>query len=174
MYTDTIISIKEVNDLIRSLIQIFMDKNRIKRTPKPLNHSIFETKFISWTFSNRMTRSAGYAYKKSKEMKFSAKIFAEMSKFEMYQTIAHETAHIIQFIIYPNSKPHGREWKSIMIDLGFEPKIYHNTIIKEHRNYTGTCMCRTHVLGKVRYKRLKMGHSKYRCSICKYPIKIKE
>ena len=173
MVLDTIISKHEINTLIKSLIRKFIEENKSKRNPASIDHVVFSRQTIPWTFSNRMTKAAGYAYRNG-TMKFSSKIFAEMTKDEMYNTIAHETAHIIQRILYPNSKPHGYEWKSIMIDIGYQPKIYHNVVIKEQAQYTGTCKCRTHVLGKIRYNRTRKGSASYRCRVCKSTIKIKE
>ena len=173
MVINTIMSRHEVDTLIKSLIRRFMDVNRKKSNPVSISHTLFMRQSIPWEFSNSMTKAAGYAYHRG-DMKFSAKIFAEMTKEERYNTIAHETAHVIQNTLYKNSKPHGPEWKSIMIDLGYVPKIYHNTIIKEQRQFTASCKCRSHAIGKIRYGKMARGVSQYRCRVCKSHIKIKK
>lgn len=45
----------------------------------------------------------------------------------MKETLAHELAHVIQYVCFPHAKQaHGPEWKRIMRDLGFEPSTYHS------------------------------------------------
>jgi SprT protein len=41
-------------------------------------------------------------------------------------TVAHEYAHYVQRELYPQSKPHGHEWKSIMRAFGVRPVRCHN------------------------------------------------
>lgn len=43
----------------------------------------------------------------------------------MNDTIPHEVAHLVQYVIYPYDKPHGRGWKSIMRGFGVNPKRTH-------------------------------------------------
>ena len=58
-------------------------------------------------------------------------------------TVVHEYAHVVALKLYPNSKPHGKEWKKLMRLLGVEPTrchSYNNQLIYEKRA-TRTYMC---------------------------------
>jgi SprT protein len=44
----------------------------------------------------------------------------------MQDTIPHEVAHLVQKVLYPYDKSHGRGWKSIMRGFGCNPKRTHN------------------------------------------------
>lgn len=57
------------------------------------------------------------------------------------QTCAHEVAHLYQSKIYPNSKPHGTEFKQIAISLGDRDNgsrchTLDITQVKQHRTVT--------------------------------------
>lgn len=77
-------------------------------------------------------------------------------------TIGHEFAHHIQMYYHPSSKPHGPEWKRIMVKLGLPPKRCHeydtkNSAVrsKTKAKYHYVCNgCSADVfLGPVRHKK---------------------
>ena len=95
-----------------------------------------------------------------------------------YNTIIHEVAHILVYINYPNSKPHGKEFKRIFTLLGGNGKRTHNysldsimnkkrTSIK--REFTYKCSCREIKLTKIRHNKVKRG-VKYTCTYCNTPL----
>ena len=91
-------------------------------------------------------------------------------------TIPHEFAHLVTKKLYPFSKPHGKEWKSVMKTLGYTPERCHNmdtsnavTIKKE---YLYKCKCSEMMFSRIRHKRAQSylkNYNKeyYSCRKCK-------
>lgn len=130
---------------------------------------------VAVKFSNRMTSTMGYAYrKKEKGIKLSKPLFDKATVEQRVQTIVHEACHIVQFVKFPKSKAHGPEWKSLMRAMKLEPKRCHNVDTTEFKVKKGgavvKCPCRTHTFGATRMKRLRAG-VKYHCRKCKNYIK---
>lgn len=89
-------------------------------------------------------------------------------------TVSHEVAHLVQFKLYPRSKPHGVEFKRIHRMLGGTGDTYHRYSVQGvtglRKKYQWVCDCRTHEVGEVKNKRMMTGFElgiKFRCSGCK-------
>ena len=95
------------------------------------------------------------------------------------RTPGHEVAHLITFSVYGRVKPHGREWKSVMLILGLDPKRCHNYDVSEVRQdrsklsrcFEYSCNCRTHHMTQIRHRRSLMG-AKYKCCHCNSILKF--
>lgn len=104
-------------------------------------------------------------------------------------TVPHEVAHFIQFMVYGFSyqgiKGHGKEWKYIMRNVfHLEPTRTHNysrkvTKTRNTRIFVyGGCGCgRTYQLTFTKHKKAQFymdvcGHHIYNCSLCKNPVKL--
>jgi predicted SprT family Zn-dependent metalloprotease len=123
-------------------------------------------------FSTRMTKTMGLAYPNTYRIKLSRQHFDIASPAQRAQTIIHEACHIIQFIDHRGSKPHGAEWKRLMVKMGVKPLIYHNVHLpgaKRGRTIV-KCECTTFEMGPIRLKRLRAG-KKYYCKTCCQPFK---
>ena len=89
-------------------------------------------------------------------------------------TIPHEVAHLFTRKIYPDSKPHGREWQRIMLTGGYKPvrcHSYDTQTIKAKRpqkiTYPYTCKCgKKFNISKLIHGRIKAGQKRY-CVKCK-------
>jgi SprT protein len=87
-------------------------------------------------------------------------------------TVAHEIAHLFQRKMYPTSKPHGVEWKLVMMKLGYEPtrchhmdtqsvaKVVHKTV------HVYKCNCMEHNMSNLKHKKIVAGRG-YSCTKCK-------
>lgn len=77
-------------------------------------------------FNARLTGCVGRAkywhYRKVGSVEFSTQLWSRINDEERENTIIHEVAHIIAFIVYGKVKPHGWEWQSIHRKLGSEPR----------------------------------------------------
>ena len=92
------------------------------------------------------------------------------------QTVPHEFAHYIQRMddmkSFGRSKPHGYEWKMIMIQyFGLSPDRCHNydtNEIKKRRRGSQIykCGCQTFVFGPVKHQNAQRG-SRYSCRKCR-------
>jgi SprT protein len=92
------------------------------------------------------------------------------------RTVPHEMAHILQFIHYPHSKPHGREWDQFcrVLTGATMPRChsYDVTGIKRTRKvkkYLFACGCRQHKISSTIVNRIMKG-SVYTCKCCKGKI----
>lgn len=94
-------------------------------------------------------------------------------------TVVHEFSHIVQMVNYPTSKPHGNEWKSIMVRLGKDPQRCHpfklgdaimkqtGKVDKRTIRHKYKCGCSIiHEVSTVRHNKMVKGISKYKCNDC--------
>ena len=110
---------------------------------------------------------------RSRRIRYNPWLFAKYYQDSLSDTVTHEVAHYLVDCLYGlrRVKPHGSEWKAIMIDLGAEPKAtgsYDLTGIpvRQYAQFTYRCACRTHQLTSVRHKKILMRRAQYRCQSC--------
>jgi len=130
-------------------------------------------------FDLKSVASAGMATYKFYHNEMSIRLHKfglEKYKDKFNRTLIHEFAHILQFTNYPNSKPHGREFKMLMRKLGESPSRCHNYDLKStipgytaKNTFTYRCRCRTFQASKIRHNKILRGHS-YICNVCKATI----
>jgi SprT protein len=100
-------------------------------------------------------------------------LFAKYFDDSLSDTVAHEVAHYVIDCLYGlrRVKPHGVEWKSVMVDLGAEPKAtgsYDLTGIpvRQYAKFAYKCGCRTHQLTSLRHKKILQRRAQYCCQYC--------
>lgn len=63
----------------------------------------------------------------------------------LFETVGHEVAHLIAFRIYGEKaavRPHGKEWRNVMVVLGVPPKIFQTYTKKQNfKNQRFICAC---------------------------------
>lgn len=91
-------------------------------------------------------------------------------------TVVHEVAHYIQSELYPVSKPHGAEWKSVMTRLGANPKRCHSMNVRstQKRTFVYGCNCMDHDFTIIRHNKVQKKGVKYTCNKCKTSLKFKK
>ena len=152
-------------------------KNEVKKVIEKCNNLFPEYKIeyseIKFKFNLRGV-VAGKANYKSRLLAFNL-ILAEENLINFFNdTIPHEIAHLYQRKIYPYSKPHGYEWKRIMLKMGYNPTRCHNydtQTIKQNRKpkikYIYSCKCnKKFELSELLHSRIKTGQIRY-CKTCK-------
>jgi SprT protein len=120
---------------------------------------------LNFSFSLR-GRVAGEA--KQNSIKYNIEIARLNFDTFMIDTVPHEVAHVICRQVYPRAKSHGREWKHIMVKLGYAPNRCHEMVYVPARitkKYEIFCDCRTHEVGLKVYNKIKNGKI-YRCQLC--------
>jgi len=75
-------------------------------------------------------------------------------------TIVHEIGHYIAKCLYPQYiRPHGKEWKAIMVSLGVnDPKATHTlkcTSARKVKKVPYHCSCLTHMITRKTLSQLK-------------------
>lgn len=82
-------------------------------------------KLIRIDFNDRLIVTAGQAFtttgNKIKHIQFSPAIFSQFTLTERLKIITHEVCHVVAEYKHKNIKPHGKEWKNLMILLGYNP-----------------------------------------------------
>lgn len=86
------------------------------------------------------------------------------------KTVGHEVCHLVCFKKFPMAKPHGREWKRMMVDIGLAPERCGNYEVAKQikvsrKPYVYKCSCDTHYVGGLVQKKIFSG-LKYRCRKC--------
>jgi len=96
------------------------------------------------------------------------------------RTVAHETAHAIQYKISYSAKPHGLEWKRVMRFFGVPSTRCHNydmsgisSTRRTIQKFPHKCTCKEnniHMVGKKVHTKIQMG-AKYTCRKCRSILK---
>lgn len=122
-------------------------------------------------------KAAGRAWKNGSKVEFNtiiAKNATETNQ-DFTNTISHELAHIVQYALNPQSKPHGVEFKKIHRSLGGTGETYHQysvqgvTGLRTVKRYSWVCDCKTHEVTAHKNKKMLGGMQWgcfYRCSAC--------
>lgn len=148
--------LNQVNDLIAKAREMYR------------GHGI-QTPVVLFDLTGTTAGEAWGSYK----IRLNSALFA-VNESEFYNdTIPHEVAHIVQHTVYPHSKPHGSEWRSIMRFFGYNPTRKHKmdcTAVRR-RKATVTVMCtccsKEFPMGITKAKRMfAYGSKKYHHRTC--------
>jgi SprT protein len=144
-----------------------------------LGNKLFGTNMVSPIATFRLTGTCGGMYSsRGHEVKVNMVLLEENESHYLSTTVPHEVAHALQRHIYGSYHlgrrvmPHGRQWKSIMIRLGLDPKRCHtydtsnSAKSKVGKNFEYRCSCKTFMFTIIRHRRAKAGRG-YRCPKCK-------
>lgn len=108
-----------------------------------------------------------------REIRFNPWLFAKYPEDSYDNTIPHEVAHYLSDCLYGLNKikPHGHEWKSIMQDLGAEPKVrgsytLEGIPVRNIKRYSYACACRHVQLTSYRHQKIQKGVQQYSCRDC--------
>jgi SprT protein len=139
---------------------------------------------VKW--SNRYTNCMGKAhYRGPTDMTvtFSGPLWPRASADERRQTIIHEACHIIARYKHQHLggkrriQPHGWEWKQAMTRAGVAPKRCHNVdttgLGRKREQFEYECGCMTHMVGKIRHRRMQLEGRRYFCVKCGSSIRRK-
>ena len=128
-------------------------------------------------FKTTLGLCAGLAYCSESRIVLNEALFLKNQDEFFNETIPHEVAHILQYVLYPKEKlSHGRRWKEIMIKLGLKPSVYHHMDISavDDKVYRYTCACdggfRYHQIPEAKHKRLQKSTRALQCGTCKTRI----
>jgi len=154
--------IRETNHLIKSAGDYF-------------NHSFNE---IPVLFDLSGKAAGMYRVKAGQRViRYNPYIFSKYYDDNLIRTMPHEVAHYITDVFYGlrNIKPHGSEWKNIMLSFDAEPAItsdYDLTGIpvRQLQRFEYQCGCMKHQLTAIRHNKVMRGKVSYRCKYCASPV----
>ncbi|MCW8853750.1 MAG: SprT-like domain-containing protein [Gammaproteobacteria bacterium] len=114
---------------------------------------------------------------KNQYIRYNPYIFAKYFDDNLQTTVPHEVAHYISDVLYGlrNIRPHGSEWKNIMLTFDAEPNVtsdYDLTgiPIRQLQRFEYQCGCMTHQLTAIRHNKMMQGKVSYRCKYCGSPV----
>lgn len=122
---------------------------------------------------NQGGKSAGSARLQHNELRFNPTLLQENHAHFIQQTVPHEVAHLITFQLYGRVKPHGKEWKNIMLGIfNLAPDTTHNYDVNNviGKTFTYHCQCSTHQLTIRRHNKVLRQQSNYFCRHCKQTL----
>ena len=109
----------------------------------------------------------------ARRIRFNPWLFAKYFQDSIGDTVIHEVAHYIVDCLYglKRVKPHGAEWKKIILDLGAVPKATGNYDLsgiptRQYQHFAYSCGCRTHQLTIMRHRKIVKHRAVYRCQYC--------
>lgn len=112
-------------------------------------------------------------------IRFNPFLFHKYWQDNMEQTVPHEVSHYLVDLAFGSAKikPHGKEWKTVMIYLGAKPEATHrfdisDIPVRRQRRFLYRCQCQDHQLSTTRhYRLLRNPSAKYVCRQCGGEIK---
>lgn len=151
---------------VRGIMAMVCEKNDVSGLEKSVE--------VEW--NHRFTNRMGDANHKKMRIRFSTPLFIRATEDQQEQVIAHEMAHIVARHKFGNSiKPHGKEWKTAMVNAGYIPQVYHtidrSDIARKMKRVSVYCSCREHHVTTRVVNRIKDGFS-YKCKVCKSKLQL--
>lgn len=74
--------------------------------------------------SSRMTRTLARAFPATGEVRISTRVLEFAPEALLLEIVCHEAAHIAAFLIHGRRvRPHGREWRRLMQQAGYPPRV---------------------------------------------------
>ncbi|MBN1378366.1 MAG: SprT-like domain-containing protein [Gammaproteobacteria bacterium] len=136
---------------------------------------------IKITFDLRGAAAGLYCVRSGRpEIRYNPYIFARYYDDNLANTIPHEVAHYVADLLFGarNIKPHGSEWRKIVVALGACTQRTHHYDLtgiprRSEQQYIYICNCREHKISSRRHNRINRGKMRYRCQLCNAELIIK-
>ena len=114
-------------------------------------------------------RSAGTAHLQQNRLRFNPVLLRENSEAFLAEVVPHEISHLLCFQLFGKTKPHGREWQSIMLKLfKVSPNTTHSfdTQSVKGKDFEYRCACGPVRLSIRRHNKVLRGETRYLCKRC--------
>lgn len=112
-------------------------------------------------------------------IRYNEMIFSEYYADALVNTVAHEVAHYVVYSVWglKKTKPHGAEWKQVMVMFGLQPEVTSNYKVEhiplhQQRRFEYACVCMTHQITTTRHNKVQAGKAVYSCRKCREPLKL--
>lgn len=128
----------------------------------------FELPEIDW---GQRGTCAGRASWRQNQISLNSVLLIENRDEFIREIVPHEVAHLINRALHgPMVKPHGSEWRSVMVALGQTPNRCHNfdvsnARVRTERRHTCRCKCTSHSVSQRVINRILRG-AIYKCCHC--------
>ncbi|WP_071979152.1 SprT family zinc-dependent metalloprotease [Alteromonas sp. RW2A1] len=126
---------------------------------------VFERPLLSY---RRSGKNAGTAFLQQNRINIHPLLFSENQEEFIHDVIPHEVSHLLVWNLFGRTKPHGREWQSIMLEVfNRSPSTTHSFDTKGVVNTVAyRCNCSEHAISLRRHKNVLSGKAQYRCRKC--------
>ena len=120
-------------------------------------------------------QAAGQANYRQNKIRFNLDLLEKYTHEFVEQTVPHEFAHLVAYQKFGRRiKPHGLEWKSVMIAFGVKPTRTHSFKVTPSRRlkrflYRCECHGSSYELTSIRHNRIQRGNL-YLCKKCQSPL----
>lgn len=96
--------------------------NRVLRELERLRHVFDDERVVAIRIrpSRRMSASLARAYPQRGEIAVAVQV---LSSRHLEEVLAHEVAHLVCWWRHGRTRPHGAEWRAIMVEAGHEPRV---------------------------------------------------
>lgn len=113
-----------------------------------------------------------------KWIRYNQAIFAKYFAENIATTVPHEVAHYVVSQQHTKRgwrqkkiRPHGPEWKSVMLEFGVEPRRTCDFDLdgvsqRNYQRFSYQCGCQTHQLTAIRHNRIVRDRQRYSCRKC--------
>ena len=128
---------------------------------------------------------AGRAFYRG-EINYNTLIYIQNKEIFLQSTVPHEVAHLVASYLAKGNwlklKPHGKEWKNVMMAFGVTNitrcHSYDVSQIKRHkapldRPFVYTCGCRNFYFTSIKHRRMLNGQNRF-CLACHKSLKFVE
>lgn len=115
-------------------------------------------------------KSAGTAHLQQNRLRFNPVLLQENSQAFLTEVVPHEICHLLCFQLFGKTKPHGKEWQSLMLTVfKVNPSTTHsfNTASVAGDEVEYRCACGPIGLSIRRHNKVLRGESRYLCKRCK-------
>ncbi|MFV2003822.1 MAG: SprT-like domain-containing protein [Gammaproteobacteria bacterium] len=161
--------IEETQTYIRQAKQLFNIK-----------HTVVDIVFNLKGRAAGMYRVKQNLFRQSREIRYNPYIFSKYFDDNLRTTVPHEVAHYVSDIVHglKNIKPHGREWKEIMLAFDADAAVTANYDLsgipkKNLNSFTYRCACGDRQLSSIRHNKIKKRRYQYYCKICRQTLQYK-
>jgi SprT protein len=176
------LAMKVVHRFLRSMRQELLTCPRedyyLKREAFGIMHRLCLANRVSHpmlTFDLR-GKTAGDAARDGSHVRMNMTLYRENVIYFHVQTLPHEFCHAWKDQRGMPGKPHGGEWKSLMVKVGAEPLTTHsldvtNALVRRCKQFEYICLCKRapYQVGPDLHQAIQKGET-YTCKNCGYQI----
>ncbi|HEB96614.1 MAG TPA: hypothetical protein ENI96_09325 [Sedimenticola thiotaurini] len=126
---------------------------------------------VRWDLRGSSAGQARFPAAGDPEIRFNAQLLADNGEAFIARTVPHELAHVVVHLLHRGrARPHGPEWRAVMILFGADPKRCHDYDLaqvrqRRMRRFSYRCDCRSHRISAIRHNRMLRGQV-YLCRHC--------
>ncbi|MDC0219965.1 SprT-like domain-containing protein, partial [Verrucomicrobia bacterium] len=138
---------------------------------------LFEIKIDPTISYDLRGQAAGQANYRHNVIRLNRELLEKYTADFIDQTVPHEFGHLVAYRVYGSRiKPHGKEWKSVVLALGAKPVRTHSYEVTPTRRlkrfrYQCDCPDSTYEITSVRHNRILREHI-YLCKKCGSSLRL--